>query len=200
MPATSPPRAGAYELVRLLPEDPRLDAARELLNAALGAGYVGPDDLPQLIEEPDWTVLAALDAHGRVVGAATGGVLSVEEAESLTGTLVAAGVRHIDLRVTRVGLLESAAVTPGHRGRGLGGRLVAERLAFLRERGCTSVVALAWLSGSPQSSLPVLTRAGFAPVVQLPDYWYCPDGDAGYECAKCGLVCRCAAVFLHRFL
>jgi ribosomal protein S18 acetylase RimI-like enzyme len=182
------------------PLDPSRDLAASLLNDALGSGYVTPEELDELAKSPDGMVLLAKDSRDQLVGVGTAMVMAEETKAPLARKLADAGIRRANIIGSKVGLLKTAAVVPAARGRGIGLNLVYERLKRLKSLGCSTVLALAWVSGNEHTSLGVLRAAGFKRLGELPEYWREPDGQETFDCIKCGRPCVCTAVVLRRSL
>jgi GNAT superfamily N-acetyltransferase len=182
------------------PSDPRLPAASSLFNDALGSGFITVDSLEMLCSSPNGLVLVASGTHDELIGAATAYVLDEADKTDLEAKLLAADVRRPNIVGNKVGMLKSSAVVPAAAGRGVGLRLVNERLRYLHNLGCSMVVVLAWDSGTRHSSLGVLEAAGFSQVANLPEYWREPEGQETFDCIRCGRPCVCTAIVMRRSL
>jgi len=104
----------------------------------------------QLLAKPDTVLLLARDG-GALVGYGLAHVLAA------TGTWAADTWAIGD----RVGEIESLAVLPGHRGRGLGGRLLDGLEAALREQGVNDLI-LGLLPGN-EDAARLYARRGYKP-------------------------------------
>lgn len=85
---------------------------------------------------------------------------------------------------------QSAFVMPGLMGQGVGGALARAALTTLRTLGARAVVAHCWKESPHNSSFRYLSKLGFVPVAEYPDYWV----DVEYECSRDGHPCRCTAI------
>jgi N-acetylglutamate synthase-like GNAT family acetyltransferase len=177
-----------------------LPSAVALLNDALGSGFVRVEDIQELCSSAEGIVLVAMDDSGKLEGVGTAVVMEESAKENLEQKLIVAGARRPNIVGTKVGLLQSAAVVPKSRGKGIGLRLVKERLSHLKEAGCLTAVVLAWDSGSVNSSIGVLEAAGFQRVAGIPEYWREPEGQETFDCITCGRPCVCTAIVMRRSL
>jgi len=75
-------------------------------------------------------------------------------------------------------------------GQGIGRRLAHRALEDLKRAGTRAVVAHSWKESPHGSSLRYLTRLGFEPVAEHPEYWV----DVDYTCSLDGKPCRCTAI------
>lgn len=75
-------------------------------------------------------------------------------------------------------------------GRGIGRALAHRALLDLKEHGAQAVVAHSWKESPHGSSLRYLTRLGFEPVAEHPEYWV----DVDYTCSLDGKPCHCTAI------
>lgn len=170
-----------------------------LLNDNLGTGYVAADEVRKRLKTGQGALVCAKHSD-ELIGAATAEVLTAEEVAAMQKELVAAGCRRIGLEHHKVGVLRSSAVVSRMRRRGVGLRLVTERLLLLARESCTVAYTFAWDSGDEQSVRGVLEGAGFECVVSIDDYWQEPLGKETFECIKCGQPCTCTAVVMRRSL
>lgn len=171
------------------PADPvALREASAVLQEAFGPGY--PEErLARLSAEPHRLLLTAWhDGHVVCVGMAgrLGDDLRLfasfgEEALAL-------------LRRHRVGLLDSMAVAPGLRARGIGQRVAQELMTWLKEGGCDLAVAPSWVSGGPNPSRPGLEKLGFRAIAEQPGEEHRVRNLGGRPCPVCGIPCRCSGI------
>jgi L-amino acid N-acyltransferase YncA len=75
-------------------------------------------------------------------------------------------------------------------GQGIGRELAHRALHDLKNQGALAVVAHSWKESPHQSSLRYLTRLGFEPVAEHPEYWV----DVDYTCSLDGKPCHCTAI------
>lgn len=98
--------------------------------------------------------------------------------------------------------LESAAyfqslfLADAVQGQGWGPQLSAASVAAFRELGARAIVTHAWKESPNNSSIRYLTKFGFEPVAEHPNYWV----DVDYECVRDGKPCRCTAVEMIKSL
>jgi GNAT superfamily N-acetyltransferase len=166
-----------------------LDAARHLLNDSLGAGTYAPGALAALCQDPDYHLIAAwLD--GALVGAA-GAQLLKSSGRTYYARFGAEALALFDRGP--VGSLATSAVRADVRGQGIGSRLAAARLAWLRRRGCRHVVAVSWLSGLAHGSARVFERHGFRRLAVVEQFFRSASERDGWSCPVCGHPCLCSA-------
>lgn len=167
--------------VDLLPE------VVEILNNGLGEGYLTPAELePLLLDESLGALFAAFDGN-TLAGAGTAVPLVNWEAEDIVLKAAELGIDPPPFYEHRVGVLESSTVKPEYRRQGIASKLVSMRIEFLANRGYTAVMAVSWISGSPDNSQNVLAAAGLTRRLDYPEYWRYAEG----ECPACGPHCDC---------
>jgi GNAT superfamily N-acetyltransferase len=93
-------------------------------------------------------------------------------------------------RLEETAYFQSCFVDQAMMGHGIGRRLAHRALADLKAAGARAVVAHSWKESPHGSSLRYLTRLGFEPVAEHPEYWV----DVDYTCALDGKPCRCTAI------
>lgn len=187
-------------IASVAPGDPVLEHSASLLNDALGSGFATRDEVARLAEADDAVVLLARGERNEVLGVATALVMDDAAKSDLHVELSRVGVRRVNFSEFRVGLLKSSAVLPSARGHGIGLGLLAERISWMRSKNCSVALALAWESGSEQSSIGVLEAAGFQRVAELPEYWREDAGQETFDCVRCGIPCTCTAILMSRSL
>ncbi len=172
------------------------DAAWRLLNRAQGDGLFGRDYVARHSD----------GEQGITVGAWRADVLvGVGCAELLTGLdyylPFESGIT-ARLAGERVGSLCTLAVEEHCRGQGIGQQLGRARLAWLRERGCTTVLAVSWLSGLAHTSDRVFEKLGFEGGKTVPAFYRADALKHPFDCPGCRQVpCACAArLYEYRFV
>ncbi len=88
------------------------------------------------------------------------------------------------------GFMESAAVVQEYQRKGIGKQMLKARLSWCRIKGIKTVCALAWESGQPNTSRPLLETMGFKFADLFENEW------AGQSCPVCGTNCRCNAALM----
>ncbi|QOD05663.1 GNAT family N-acetyltransferase [Pseudarthrobacter sp. BIM B-2242] len=173
-----------------------IDAAA-LLNTALGDGFTA--DVLRTMRSED-SILVRAESDGVLLGAATAHILDDAAKARLAARLRTANYPETDLAGLRVGELKASAVAPGARRRGIGTALVEARMDFLRGAGCSIVTVASWISTDPRSSsLGLLARHGFEPIVRIRGYWS-KGSFTEYPCPDCGLACLCSAMIMVKDL
>lgn len=164
-------------------EDPELaPAVAALLNEALGDIHSVEMIAEELADEG--AVVVGIWAGAKLVGAASAYLAGEYETESLAEVWPAG----VPAPPTPLGMLESAALLPAWRGRGLGRAMVERRVAWLADKGARAVGAYCWESEAERRSRPVLEAVGFEPVGVVKNLW------EGTTCPYCGNSCRCDAM------
>ena len=162
-------------------------AVAGLLNGEMGDGLYRPE---WLLEDADSRSAGVWVAGSPAPdGAAVARVLAPADA----GYYRAFGRPALALFAGKVGSFEAFAVAPARRRRGLGGRLAAVALDWMRERGCTAAVTLSWRSGRPDSSLGLFRRLGMTEGPTIPRFYYEESVRNGWTCPVCGGPCTCGA-------
>ena len=85
---------------------------------------------------------------------------------------------------------QSCFVSHGAMGKGIGQQLSRESLRHLALLGVPLVVAHSWKESPHNSSFRYLSKLGFVPVSEYPEYWV----DVDYTCSLDGNPCRCTAI------
>jgi GNAT superfamily N-acetyltransferase len=171
-----------------------LREASGVLQEAFGPGY--PEErLARLIQEPARLILGArLDARIVCVG------MAVRLGDDLR-LFASFGEEALELlRRHRIGLLDSMAVAPGLRARGIGQRVAHKLMAWLADGGCDLAVAPSWVSGGPNPSQPGLEKLGFRAIAEQPGEEHRVRNLGGRPCPVCGIPCRCSGILFVRSL
>ncbi len=92
--------------------------------------------------------------------------------------------------LTSAAYFQSCFVDDACTGRGIGGRLASRALDELKAAGTRCVVAHSWKESPHNSSFRYLSRLGFEPIEEIPEYWV----DIDYICRLDGTPCRCTAI------
>lgn len=173
-----------------------IDAAA-LLNTALGDGFTA-DVLRTMRSEE--SILVRAESDGRLLGAATAHVLDDAAKARLAARLRTTDYPETGFADLRVGELKASAVAPHARRRGIGTALVEARMDFLRDAGCSIVSVASWINPDPKSSsLGLLARYGFEPIMRIRGYWS-KGSFTEYPCPDCGLACLCSAMIMIKDL
>lgn len=137
-----------------------------------------------------------LEQGGGVLAEQNGQLVGVGIAKVLSDAPQSEYARYVPTvtALPAVGVLELAAVEPDCRRLGVGTELVARRLEWLRDVGASSAVcaALIYPDGSVPAAGP-LTANGFVHVADIGQFWLNESIREGYDCARCGNPCNCAA-------
>jgi len=179
------------EIAELRPGDAAGAAiARRLLDQGLGEGMYSVDGLLADAAEPTAGVWLAR-AGDAPAGAAVARLLVPEDA-AYYGRF---GPGATGLFGRTVGSFEGLAVDPAFHRRGVGARLTRASLDWMRAQGCDAVVAIAWLSGRPDSSPPLFRHLGFREGPTVERFYAEESLQNDWSCPVCGQPCTCAATF-----
>jgi GNAT superfamily N-acetyltransferase len=163
------------------------EEAAALLNRELGDGLYRPEWLLEDAADPAagvWVTGAPV-----LAGAAVARLLASADADYYR----AFGPAALDLFAGAVGSFEAFVVEPDHRGHGLGTRLATVSLDWMRGRGCTSAVTLAWRSGREGSSAGVFRRLGMREGPTVERFYFEESVRNGWTCPVCRGPCSCSA-------
>lgn len=98
--------------------------------------------------------------------------------------------------------LESAAyfqslfLSDDVQGQGWGPQLSEASVQAFLQLGARAIITHAWKESPNNSSIRYLTKFGFKPIAEHPEYWV----DVDYECVRDGKPCRCTAVEMIKLL
>ncbi len=162
-------------------------AAAALLCRELGEGLYRPE---WLLEDAASEVAGVWVARSpALVGAAVARVLTAKD----SGYYWAFGPPALDLFSGTVGSFEALSVEPAHRRRGIGSRLTARSLEWMRERGCSAAITVSWLSGRDGSSVGLFRRLGMVEGPTVERFYFDESVRDGWTCPACGGPCSCSA-------
>ena len=161
-------------------------AAAALLNRELGEGLYRPEWLLEDAANPGaWVSLVGSPAP---IGAAVARVLGPQD----SGYYRAFGPPALDLFGDTVGSFEALAVEPAERRRGVGSRLVAASLDWMRQRGCPTAITVSWQSGR-DGSAGLFRRLGMRQGPTVERFYLDESLRDGWTCPVCGGPCTCSA-------
>jgi GNAT superfamily N-acetyltransferase len=163
------------------------DAAAALLNRELGDGLYRSEWLLEDAVDPSAGVWVA--GAPVLAGAAVARLLASADADYYR----AFGPAALDVFGGAVGSFEAFVVEPDHRRRGLGTRLASASLDWMRGRGCTSAVTLAWRSGREGSSAGLFRRLGMREGPTVEGFYKEESVRNGWSCPVCRGPCSCPA-------
>ena len=159
------------------------EAARALIAAELGAGYVTLGDVRTHADREGGCGFVAMIGD-RVCGVVLAGPATPRD--------VKAAARARLKLPGPAAEVHTIAVAPDARRRGVARRLLTRALASLAEQGFADTLAVVWLSGANESTA-LFRSAGFTSVGKSPRHWYEDSIARGYDCPLCGNPCRCDA-------
>lgn len=183
----------ALAIRRFDPTAGELDPVLELLDAELGRGLYGREDMERAAADPTALVLVAF-INGAAVAAAIGRLQLPADVHYYAAFGETA---RLAFGSGSVGSLEALAVAPAARRRGLGSELIRRRVEWFRERSCRAAVAIAWMPVThPRGfSAPLFRELGFREGPTIPDFYREESARDGWSCPADGTPCRCPAVF-----
>jgi len=178
---------GSDEVMPLAPGDrAAADAAAALLSRELGDGLYRPD---WLLEDAASSAAGVWVAGSPPVGSAVARLLTPADS-SYYWTF---GPPALELFRDDVGSFEALAVDSAHRRHGLGSRLTAATLDWMRERGCDWAVTVSWRSGREGESAGMFRRLGMTEGPTVEKFYLEESLRDGWACPACGGPCTCSA-------
>lgn len=172
--------------------DPVLLRGVDILNAAFGEGYYNLEALQATCSEG--FVCGAFWGFG-LVGITTAYEAGTEELER--DKLRAGGIESFPTTGRWV-IMDSSAVVPGFRGRGIGKGLFEQRLAYAKAIGADGALAYCWNTGKDES-WPIHQKLGARFLHFVSEGFY-----AGIPCNICdpagrsACICGCQ-IMIYRF-
>lgn len=157
-----------------------------MLNEYLGHVH-DETHIANLIKQTKKSIVVAATVDDQLVGTAFGIKLGLESADEVDGWAYPDEAKVID---GYYGMLVSSVVLPECRGNGLGRTLAQWRIRYLTQLDCQEILAICWDNGTPQASLPLLTKMGFQVVDHVDTPW------RNTPCPRCGSDCTCPATMV----
>lgn len=161
--------------------------AAALLDRELGAGLYTAESLRNDAADP--TAGVWVSDRTTVAGATLSRLLVPADA----GYYERFGPEATGLFGATVGSFEALAVEPAARRRGLGSRLTAVSLDWMREQGCDAAITVSWRSGRPDSSVGLFRRLGFREGPTVERFYHAASVRDGWLCPVCRCPCVCPA-------
>jgi GNAT superfamily N-acetyltransferase len=162
-------------------------AAAALFNREMGEGLYRPEWLLEDAASPSARVWVA--GSPAPAGAAVARLLAAADSDYYR----AFGPPALNLFAGTVGSFEALAVEPDQRRHGVGSRLTAVSLDWMRERGCSSAVTLSWRSGRADSSAGLFRRLGMSEGPTVERFYFDESVRDGWTCPVCRGPCTCPA-------
>lgn len=180
-------------------------SAAEMLDAALGTGFIDPISLLTYAAEMGCEDRFGLLSNDPGTGEQQGVTLidTPSDADSFRSLMPDGHAADRILRLLpglrpdlgRLGVVRTVAVAPGARRSGVGSVLVRAAMDRLRAIGVERVVSLGWARASSCPIQTPLLEAGFTSAGLLPHLWLEDSLARAYTCPACpNGHCRCAAV------
>lgn len=157
----------------------------------LGSDYLSASDFEDAIESGgQFCLVARLD--GVPVGFAICKLFGPEDVDDAL-RLPDCPERDSLLSKSKIGLLDSVAVSDRVKGKGAGTALSAACMERFIEEEVESVTAMAWEDYTGHSNIaPILLRMGLSPSIAIKGYWnQFVSSPEGHDCPMCGAPCRC---------
>ena len=105
------------------------------------------------------------------------------------------------LKSHKVGSLCTLCVEERFQGKGIGQKMIKKRLAWLKERECSLVLGVSWLSGLSNTSDRVFIKSGFHKVNQVDRFFEASAIKQPFDCPGCFTQpCKCAAALYELVL
>lgn len=182
---------------RLIREEDIKDALAISLTQ-LGSDYLDENDFKDAMSSDDqFCMIASVD--GKVAGFAICQVFGPDREPELL-KLPDCPERDVVMSTGLIGLLDSVAVSPDFKGRGVGTEMCNECVREMKSRGCGMVCAMAWKSYLGKTNIGgILTKMGLRETIAIQGYWNTMvDSPEGHDCPICGAPCKCYGVFWYR--
>lgn len=182
---------------RVLARDAQISDLADVLalfDETLGCGQVSAGCLQDLQADDRGGCLVACDEHGAVAGA---GTVQVCDPVTLACRLPSGQEDLLPVLLdgaVLVGLLGHVAVSPAHRGEGLGAALTAGLISWARRRGATRALAFAWDHDVASHRAGMLRRARLEAGPELDGFWSADSRRVKYACPACRHDCACTTV------
>lgn len=193
---------GAFRWRKLLPvkirrltkkDEKHLQAVLSLFADSLGNGFIPESRIREILADARNCVLFGAFHKGALVAVRTAWVLSPQKVTAFEGEVRQAG-GNLALSSYKVGTLAALAVKPEYRRKGLGAQMVIAGIEWLKQAGCTRIVATAWDSQSVESSSRLLETFDFRCFGVSREHWKEESLTKGYQCPRCGSPpCLCTA-------
>lgn len=167
----------------------------------LGVDYISDEDFEKAISDPGQFCLTPV-----VDGVPSGFAICKEfgpESEPEALALPDSGYRDWVRSRSRIGLVDSVALSPSVGGRGIGKALCEACLERFSEDGCDSAVSMAWVHEDGVEPIrKALTQSGFERTdLVIRGYWNSwVDTEGGHMCPYCGSPCRCSGALWRKSL
>lgn len=183
----------------LVPGD--ADRAIAIAAAGIGPGWIGPGELTPA---PGRRVVVA-EEHGSVVGVATAALVPLtERLEGATTGVRDPLSRHAGAvardRKALLLDLDLGVVAEESRGRGVYGRLLADRIAWGAREGAVLAMSIGWRAPDGCHIEGSMARAGFTRLATIDEFYLASSTAAGSGCPFCGSPCRCPADLFARWI
>lgn len=182
----------------MIPAD--LEDSLNILENALGLGYVSRDKLATYAGREDKVAFVAIGEGNQIHGIVTSDLPagSDDVLELLPSDAQARVLSLIpELAFNRTGLLRSGAVSPQSRGNGIVTSLSKASVGALEDMGATSILAIGWTDFEGCHIQRILEAMGFKTQGDLENFWHEDSISKNYQCPTCGKPCFCTArIFL----
>lgn len=167
--------------------------------AQLGVDYISDEDFIEAMEDPsEFCLVSVID------GVPCGFAICREfgpESEPSELALPACPERDWAMEASRIGLVDSVAISADAGGKGIGRMLCESCISRFREDGCDRAVSMAWVHRDGAEPIrKALTQAGFERTdLVIEGYWNQWVGSKeGHHCPYCGAPCHCFAAMWRR--
>lgn len=101
-----------------------------------------------------------------------------------------------ELSTKRVGSFSTLCVHESYQGKGIGQKVSALRLEWIKSKKCEVVLGVSWVSGKGNTSDRVFEKTGFKKVREVANFFEGMSLQKPFVCPTCGgPPCKCAAIF-----
>lgn len=186
------------EIRALEPGD--IPEAVRISKVQLGVDYLDEHDFTDAMSDPGQFCTVAVE-DGRLAGFAICQVFEPEKECQLL-MLPDCPERDMVMSTPLTGLIDSVAVSPDFKGRGVGTSMCNACAEKMSEIGCGLVCAMAWKYVTGHTNIAkVLTAMGLKESIAIKGYWnQMVDSPEGHQCPICGAPCKCYGVFWYKRL
>lgn len=167
--------------------------AVHLLNRTQGKDLFPANYLELRTEDPCSYVVAAL-VDNRLVGIGIAQLI-----DNFDFYLAFDSQMSLELKDKKVGSFSTLAITEDLQGKGIGQKISHERLRWLKEHGCTTILGVSWVSGLKHTSDRVFEKMGFRAIKRVDGLFKEMCLKTPFNCPGCRVMpCECAGV-LYRW-
>ncbi len=166
--------------------------AVDLLNRTQGEGIFPPDYVGSKINSPSSYVVAAFEGEQLL------GIGIAEITDSFDFYLPFDPNIVKELTGKLVGSFSTLAVLEGRQGQGIGQKISLERLRWLKERCCKTILGVSWVSGLGHTSDRVFEKLNFKAVKKVDHFFGKMSVERNFLCPGCKVIpCTCSGILFR---